>query len=53
MVSNYQAAKKSGFVSGHRFSDAERLAKSDAPLGAGHRKSTLPQRANSSLGLSA
>src|SRR6266478_6631924 len=26
----------SGFVAGHRFSDARRSSKSDAPLGAGH-----------------
>jgi hypothetical protein len=31
-----QAAEKSGFVSGHRFSDAENSSKSDAPLGAAH-----------------
>jgi hypothetical protein len=30
--------KNSRFVSGHRFSDAVNASKSDAPLGAGHRK---------------
>jgi hypothetical protein len=35
----YGARKNSGFVSGHRFSDAVTASESDAPLGAGHRKS--------------
>ena len=34
-----------GFVSGHRFSDAANSRKSDAPLGAGHRQSpAVPSR---------
>jgi hypothetical protein len=36
-----QIVEKLGFVSGHRFSDAENPPKSVAPLGAGLRKFTL------------
>ena len=34
MLSICQVAEKLGFVSGHRFSEAESLSKSDALLGA-------------------
>src|SRR5271157_68774 len=37
----YRLRKNSGFVSGYRFSDDVNFLKSDAPLGAGHRKSNF------------
>src|ERR1700675_2972381 len=41
--------KDSHFVSGHRFSDAVRSSKSDAPLGAGRRHPTLSAPVRTSL----
>jgi hypothetical protein len=40
-TSGFSLRKNSGFVSGHRFSDAVNASKSDVPLGARHRKSSF------------